>query len=135
MSVDKGMVDYAVIGVGINCLQEKEDFHPEIADLATSLQLAAGRTVGPDVLAAAMVEALWEMSTVLFSEKGQIMDDYKANCITLGKDIQVLRGGDIRPGKAVDLDEDGGLIVEYPDGSRELVASGEVSVRGMYGYV
>ena len=135
MSVDKGMVDYAVIGVGINCLQEKEDFHPEIADLATSLQLAAGRTVEPDVLAAAMVEALWEMSTVLFSEKGQIMDDYKANCITLGKDIQVLRGGDIRPGKAVDLDKDGGLIVEYPDGSRELVASGEVSVRGMYGYV
>ena len=135
MSLDKGMVEYAIIGIGINCLQGKEDFHPEIADLATSLSLAAGRTITPDVLAAAMMEALWEMSKVLFTQKAQIMANYKANCITLGKDIQVLRAGDVRPGKAVDLDQDGGLIVEYPDGRRETVASGEVSVRGMYGYV
>ena len=63
------------------------------------------------------------------------MDTYKANCVTLGKDIQVLRGDSIRPGKAIDLDEDGGLLVQYPDGSKEIVSSGEVSVRGMYGYI
>ena len=135
MSVDKGLVEYAVIGIGINCLQDAEDFPPEIAGLATSLSLAAGRKIQPEILAAAMMESLWEMSGLLFSEKVQIMARYKANCITLGKDIQVLRAGEIRPGKAVDLDEDGGLLVEFPDGSRETVASGEVSVRGMYGYV
>ncbi len=135
LSVDKGSVEYAVIGIGINCLQETDDFHPEIADLATSLSIAAKHTIAPEVLAAAMVNALWEMSKVLFSEKTQIMAEYKENCITLGKEIQVLRGESILPGKAVDLDEDGGLIVEYPDGSLESVASGEVSVRGMYGYV
>ena len=86
-------------------------------------------------LAAAMVDALWDMSKSLFSEKTQLMQLYKENCITLGKDIQVLRGDSVRSAKAVDLDEDGGLVVEYADGTRETVASGEVSIRGMYGYV
>ena len=135
MTVDKGMVDYAVIGIGINCLQTAEDFHPEIAGLATSLSLSSGRTVLPEVLAAAMVESLWKMSLTLLCEKERIMAQYQANCITIGKDIQVLRSDTVRPGKAIDLDADGGLLIEYPDGSREVVSSGEVSVRGMYGYV
>ena len=135
MSVDKGMVDYAVIGIGINCLQEVQDFPPEIAGLATSLSLTAGKKIPPEALAAAMVEALWQMDRILFTEKQQLMADYKNNCITLGKDIQVIRGDRVIPGKAIDLDEDGGLLVVYSDGSAETVSSGEVSVRGMYGYV
>ena len=133
MSLDKGMVDYAIIGIGINCLQT--EFPPQIAELATSLSAAAGHDIPPEVLAAAMVEALWRMSLVLFREKARIMEAYKANCITLGKDIQVLRPDSVRSGKAIDLDSDGGLLVEFSDGTRETVASGEVSVRGLYGYV
>ena len=135
MSVDKGLVDYAVVGIGINCLQSREDFHPDIRDLATSLCLASGKTILPQQLAAAMVTALWKMSRVLLSEKDRLMESYKAGCITLGREIQVLRFDTVRPGKAVDLDADGGLVVEYPDGTRQTVASGEVSVRGMYGYI
>lgn len=135
MTVDKGMVDYAVVGIGINCLQQQEDFHPRIRDIATSLFLSSGKPVLPERLAAAMVEALYKMSLALFSEKAWIMDVYKANCITLGKEIQVLRHDSALPGIAVDLDADGGLLVQYPDGTRETVSSGEVSVRGMYGYI
>ena len=135
MSVDKGMVDYAIIGIGINCLQKEGDFPPEIADLATSLSLAANRSIPPEKLAAAMIESLWKMSCILFVEKRQLMSVYKENCITLGKDIQVIRSDRILPGKAIALDEDGGLLVVYADGSSEPVSSGEVSVRGMYGYV
>ena len=82
-----------------------------------------------------MIEELFFMYEQLFTAKSALMAEYKRNCITLGKDIQVLRADSIRPGKAIDLDEDGGLIVEYSDGTKETVASGEVSVRGMYGYV
>ena len=135
MSVDKGLVDYAVVGIGINCLQQPEDFPPEIAGLATSLSLAAGHPITPAKLAAAMVEALWEMDRTLFSEKAQLMAEYKENCITLGKEIQVIRQEQIRRGKALDLDAEGGLLVQYEDGSTETVSSGEVSVRGMYGYL
>lgn len=135
MSVDKGMVEYAVVGIGINCLQTQCDFHPEIQSIATSLTMASGRTIDQAKLAAAMVDALWHMDTVLFTQKARLMAKYKENCITLGKEIRVIRGDSVRPGKAIDLDEDGGLLVEFPDGTTDTVSSGEVSVRGMYGYL
>ena len=135
MSVDKGLVDYAIIGIGINCLQTREDFPHVIADMATSLSLAAEKAIAPQALAGALVENLWRMSEILLTQKAALMDAYKDRCITLGKPVQVIRGDEIRPGKAIDLDLDGGLLVEYEDGSRQVVSSGEVSVRGMYGYV
>ena len=135
MSVDKGIVDYAIIGIGINCLQGREDFPDEIADMATSLSLSAETIVAPQALAGALMEQLWRMDEILLTQKNALMAAYKNRCITLGKAVQVIRGDSIRPGKAVDLDLDGGLWVEYEDGSRQVVSSSEVSVRGMYGYV
>lgn len=135
MSVDKGLVEYAVIGIGINCLQSARDFHPEIAELATSLSLSADRPILPEVLAAAMVEALWRMDKRMLTDKEAIMAAYKAQCVTLGKQVQVIRADRIRTGTAVDLDADGGLWVRYDTGELENVSSGEVSVRGMYGYI
>lgn len=135
LSLDKGLVDYAVIGIGINCLQNAADFPPEISQIATSLSMAAGKPVLPVVLAAAMVESLWKFSEAVFTCKAQIMDWYRENCVTLGKDIQVIRADTVLPGKAVGIDDDGSLLVEYADGSIQAVSSGEVSVRGMYGYV
>ena len=63
------------------------------------------------------------------------MEDFRHRCITIGQEISVLRGDEVRHGKAVDVDDDGGLKVEFSDGHRETVTSGEVSIRGMYGYV
>ena len=135
MSLADGKVDYAVVGIGINCLQRAGDFPAEIADMATSLSIVCGKTVPPERLAAAMVEALWQMAGTLLTEKTQWMSRYKANCLTLGKEIQVIRGDTVLFGKALDMDENGGLLVQYTDGTTQVVASGEVSVRGMYGYV
>ena len=135
MSLSNGIVEYAVVGIGINCLQRREDFPAEIADMATSLSMVCQTPVRPENLAAAMMEALWQMEKNLLTEKQTWIARYKANCITLGKDIQVIRGDSVIPGKALDVDEDGGLVVQYADGSIGTVASGEVSIRGMYGYV
>ena len=135
MSVTNGLAEYAIIGIGINCLQKEDDFHPDIAQIATSLSIAAEKLVLPETLAAAMVEALWKLDENLFTRKAHLMAQYRQACITLGKEIQVIRGDTVLPGKAVGMDDDGGLLVEYPNGTVQAVASGEVSVRGMYGYV
>ena len=135
MALEKGLVDYAVIGIGINCLQKEADFPPEISQIATSLSMSARKTVLPEALAAAMVDALWKLSETVFTCKTQIMDRYRNHCVTLGKEIQVLRGDTVLPGKAIGMDDTGGLLVEYPNGTTQTVSSGEVSVRGMYGYV
>ena len=130
-----GLTDYAIIGVGINCRQRPEDFPPELRDMATSVYMVSGADFLPARLVAAMVDRLAAMSHRLLTEKTQIMDAYRARCITLGQDVVVVRGETQRYGKALDLDPDGGLMVRFSDGSIQSVSSGEVSIRGMYGYL
>ena len=126
-----GLVSYAIVGIGINCLQELEDFPAELQSIATSLRLA-GRPLSPAEMAGALATALWKLE---LQNKEDLMDRYKKNCVTLGKDVQLLRADQIRYAKAIDLDGNGCLIVQLPDGSVETVGSGEASVRGMYGYL
>ncbi len=137
LSVDSatGLVDYAIIGIGINCRQEKADFPKELQDMAVSVKQITGAPCAPAKVAAALTEALYEMSHSLLSGKLALMDEYKRLCMTLGKEILLLRGEEKRYAVALDLDENGGLIVLNPDGTEEIVSSGEVSVRGMYGYL
>ena len=126
-----GLVDWAVIGVGINCLQKTEDFDPAIRSFAGSVSMFAPCDRGK--LAAAMIRSLWGMD---LSDQAAIMERYRRDCVTLGREISLLRAdGAPRHGRAVDIDADGALIVEFALGVRETVNSGEVSTRGMYGYV
>ena len=132
----RGGVDYAIIGIGINCCQRQEDFPEEIRDIAASLSMVTGGDIDRSAVAAAMMDSLAAMDRKLLAEKAAILDRYRRDCITIGREISLLRLGDpVRHGKAVDMDDDGGLIVEFSDGHRETVNSGEVSVRGMYGYL
>ena len=131
-----GTVDYAIIGIGINCCQRPEDFAPEIREIAGSLSMVTGRETDRAAVAAAMMDALYRMDCRLLTEKAAILERYRKDCITIGQEISLLRVGEpVRHGKAVDMDDEGALIVEFDDGHRETVNSGEVSVRGMYGYL
>ncbi len=136
MSIDPatGLVDYAIVGIGINCRQTEADFPPEIRSIATSLALA-GNGVGTLVLAAALIDALYQMNDGLLTRKEEMMVLFTRRCVTIGSEISILRGDEVRHGKAIGVDGDGGLQVVFPDGKRETITSGEVSIRGMYGYL
>ena len=131
----RGNVDFAVIGIGINCCQKASDFPEDIRNIAGSLASVSGHPIDRAAVAAAMVDALYRMNEELLTGKAHILDRYRRDCITLGKEISLVRGDEIRHGTALDIDEDGALIVRFPDGTSQAVNSGEVSVRGMYGYV
>ena len=129
-----GLVEYAIIGIGINC-EKAKDFPPELQEIVTSVQEISPHPCSPAKLTAKLIEALWEMDKLLLTGKAAIMDSYRRSCITLGQEIMVLKGETTAYGTALDLDEDGGLLVHFRDGSEKIVTSGEVSVRGMYGYL
>lgn len=129
-----GDVDYAIMGIGINCLHKPEDFPPELKDMATSLKIAALED-DPAKVAAAILNHLAKMCGRLLSDKDAIMDSYRQDCITLKKDIQWSKNDVVCRGKALGIDTDGGLIVLSDSGNIETISSGEVSVRGMYGYL
>lgn len=130
-----GRVDYAIVGIGINCCQNAEDFPDEIRSIAGSLSMVTGNAVDRGAVAAAMADSLYRMSGRLLTDRADILRQYRADCITIGREISLVRGDEIRYGTAVDMDDLGALIVDFRDGHREAVNSGEVSIRGMYGYI
>lgn len=132
----QGRVDYAIIGIGINCCQKETDFPEDIRHMAGSLHSVTGDFIDRAKVAAALTDALYRMDQGLLRNKEAMMNRYRKDCITLGKTISVVKAdGIIRHGNAVDIDIDGGLVVSFSDGKTETVSSGEVSIRGMYGYV
>ena len=128
-----GTADYAVVGIGINCCQQPDDFPEDIRSIAASLSMVSGKPATPAKLAAAMVAQLQKMADTLFD--GTWISRYEADCVTVGQEISIVRGDTVRHGTAVGVDTEGALLVRFPDGHEEAVASGEVSIRGMYGYV
>ncbi len=123
-----GSVAYAIVGIGLNVSAVPEG----VADMADCLCSAAGKTLDPAKIAAALIEALWRMD---LSRKASLMDRYRADCLTLGREVVLLRGDEKLYGKALALTDDGSLTVQLADGTTITAASGEVSVRGMYGYL
>ena len=128
----QGSLDYAIVGVGINCSQGPDDFPQEIRQIAASLHMVTGSKTDRFQLAAAMIDAFQKMD---LTRKTEILKQYRQDCITIGQDISLVRGDETRYGKALDVDEEGALVVVFSDGSVQSVNSGEVSVRGMYGYI
>lgn len=130
-----GLVDYAIIGIGINCCQCKEDFPPEIREIASSLFMVTRQEIERCKVAAAELDALYSMSASLQVNKTAILNQYRRDCITIGKEISLVRGENVRHGTALDVDDEGALVVRFSDGDIEAVNSGEVSIRGLYGYI
>ena len=71
----------------------------------------------------------------LVSIDGKNFQCFKQCCITLGQEISLVQGDSVTHGTALDIDPDGALVVRLTDGSIQTVSFGEVSIRGMYGYV
>ena len=62
------------------------------------------------------------------------VDIYRRDCVTLGKSVKLLWSDRQTEALALDVDSQLGLVVRLPDGTETTVRTGEVSVRGMYGY-
>ena len=123
-----------VIGVGINVCQERSDFEGEVADIATSLA-AEGYPVERPALAAALVEELFCLSDRLGGDIEGYLAEYRSRCVTLGKEVRLLWTEGQERAFAVDIDEAFGLVVRRGGGETSTVKTGEVSVRGLYGYI
>lgn len=114
----------AIVGIGINCRNVPEG----VADMATCLKDMTGRDIDPEELARALAHRLR-----LGDHTGMPLDAYRVDCLTLGKPVKCMDDGST--GIARDITPQGGLIIDLDDGTQRIVAAGEVSVRGLYGYL
>ena len=127
---------YAVIvGVGINV--NTEQFPEEIQEVASSLKRECGREFSRETLIAAILkyfERFFE-SYKKTQDLRLLREDYEAMLANKGKEVLVLDPQGSYTGIAKGITDSGNLVVMCEDGSEKEVYSGEVSVRGLYGYV
>lgn len=130
-----GTLSHVVIGIGINANHQRQDFDPELQDMAISLSQWLGRDVDLDALSGHIVTALDEMYRHFPHERQDYLSRYRSDCVTLGQKVRVLSPNGATPAAAEDVDQHFRLQVRYEDGSTAVLNAGEVSVRGLWDYV
>ncbi|MBQ3135640.1 MAG: biotin--[Oscillospiraceae bacterium] len=130
-----GTLSHVVVGIGINVSHKREDFDPELQDMATSLSRWLGQAFDRDTLAHHVITALDEMYRHFPHDRQGFLSRYRADCVTLGQPVRVLAGNAATPAVAEAIDDHFRLLVRYGDGSTAALNSGEVSVRGLWDYV
>jgi BirA family biotin operon repressor/biotin-[acetyl-CoA-carboxylase] ligase len=135
-SLKGNRISWSIIGIGLNVNQT--EFAPEISENASSYCLAFGRKCSR----AALTAWTWnhfEENYSLFSQTqdfSKLHDAYEAGLVNRGRSVHVLDPRAPFTGTAVGINKLGELLVEPDDGSAvRTIASGEVSVRGVSGYV
>jgi BirA family biotin operon repressor/biotin-[acetyl-CoA-carboxylase] ligase len=119
----RGAMAPAVVALGIGVNLRQRGFPAELAERATSVRLANGREVERDTLLSALLARLDHWRDRLESEGfAPVRERWRALADTLGRAVSV----DGVDGVAVDLDEDGALLVEDAHGVRRRVVAGDV---------
>ncbi len=119
----------AIVGIGVNA--NTDAFPEELREIAGSIRQLTGQTLELEALAAALIGELDRQYELWLAERSAALAEYRARCISSGREVLV----DGRRAMAEEVCEDYALLVRYDDGTRQAVRFGEVSVRGLYGYV
>lgn len=135
MSSELDYIHHVVIGIGINANIEK--FPDEINHIATSLLLEGKKHIKRSQLVAFVLEA-FEAYYIKFLKTENLetmITEYNQWLINYEEEVKIIEENVTYTGVAKGITATGELIVILPDGTRKEVVSGEVSVRGLYGYV
>lgn len=134
MSAQFDYVNHIVIGIGINV--HATEFPEELSCMATSLYLETKEHYHR----AELIEAVWEAFEYYYDiylqteDLRNLVKEYDAHLVNMHQIVRVLDPKEPFEGKAMGITPKGELMVDTWE-SRKLVSSGEVSVRGVYGYV
>ncbi len=140
VEAESGTIDSLIIGIGINVNEKRSDFAEELKDIASSISIEnGGKIFMRSELAAALIKNLDALVSGWPDHHADYLEAYRSFCITPNNRIATYAtmAGDseARMGEALSITDDFSLEVRY-DGSDETTClkSGEVSVRGLYGY-
>lgn len=131
MSAQTDAVDFIVIGIGINV--NNEIFSEDIAYKATSLYLESNKKVSRvELLKEILIKTEQYTDEFVTDFTSDLLNRYKSQCITIGKEVTVEKKSTTISGTAVDITNNGTLVIETENKERIEITSGEVSVQGIY---
>ncbi|MEG2199774.1 MAG: biotin--[acetyl-CoA-carboxylase] ligase [Anaerovorax sp.] len=125
-------IDSIVLGIGINFRAPETAFPEELAEIAGALFTHDSSDCTRNQLIGNIITEMFSMIETL--EDRQFIQEYKERSLVLGKEINVIKGGELFPATALDIDLDGGLVVNYKNdnpGESQIATlnSGEISIR------
>jgi BirA family biotin operon repressor/biotin-[acetyl-CoA-carboxylase] ligase len=118
----------ALVGIGLN-VNLDPSLHPEIAGIATSLKDATGLDFPREEVLAAVCNELEPLYEAALAGSREPFEAWKRRLITLGQQVTVSAPDRRFEGEAIDVEDDGALVVVTADGRRERVEAGDVTVR------
>ena len=134
MSCELNQINYIIMGIGINVNQNPSDFPEELSNIATSIKIEEGKSFSRKLLLSQILNE-FEVLYYEFVKNNNVKPSIhicKYNSILLGKEIKIINRGQLISVTALDIDDNGELIVEYPDGKIDKLISGEVSMHGLW---
>lgn len=126
---ESGIIDYAVLGIGINVRIPKEGFAEEIKDVATGIfeYEDSTSTYIRSRLIAEILRRFWDY--YIHIEDKSFLESYKSRSILINKEVNILSSKSSEKATVLEIDNDCKLKVQMEDGSIRLLSSGEVSIR------
>ena len=124
---ESGRVENVVVGIGINFKTKEADFPDDIKDVAGSIFEGEEPNITRNQLVAEILNELLYMCDNL--EDKSIMQEYKVLSFVLGKKVSFLKNNRLNKAKAVDISDEGALVVQYENGDLDYLNSGEVSIK------
>lgn len=135
MHISEGHIEDVIIGTGMNV--NVTDFPEELADKATSLYLETGKKIDREALLNTVLAEFGKQYERFLEvqDLSYLQEEYNQRLINKDREVLVLEPGNEYQAVAQGINSAGELLVQKEDGSVETVFAGEVSVRGIYGYV
>lgn len=124
--LEDGLLEYAILGIGINVSPPKDGFPSELQNIAGAVFCEAPSD-GKNHLAAEFLNRFMTYYS-MYPKQGYV-DGYRNRSLVIGKEIQVISANSPQKAVALDIDGDCRLIVQYEDGKIESLSSGEISVK------
>jgi len=129
MELDR--INFVVVGIGINVNMTRALFPPSIKDTATSLQEALGREISRIALIQSILRNMEQWYQRLGQGRGEeIRRRWKELSLVKGQAIEVTSLGEVVRGTALDIDEDGALLVQTDTNTIKRVVAGDVTLKG-----
>jgi len=128
---ESDLTQFVVLGIGINVNNNIEDFPQEIRDISTSLKMESGKNINRSRLIAKIILELDKLIENFYFLKNQaeLIEQYKSYLCMLGENITIIRGETKINAKALDINKNAALVVQYDNGKIETINSGEISVK------
>ena len=124
---ESGTIDYLILGIGINFNNPKDNFPDDLKEIADSLYKGNSNGINRNILCAEILNNI--LSIIPKIKDYNFISEYKKRSIILNQEIMYTSGGIYSKGRAIDINNDGSLVIKHDDGSIKILNSGEISIR------